>query len=234
MSSNGSDFKLVLREYIESLVIAVILAAVLRTFVLSAYKIPSESMLPNLLVGDFIFAYKLPYGVDIPLIGRKWATGHLPERGSVVVFKHPKDQTVSYVKRVVGLPGDRIEIRSGKLFINDRETQMIEFMPDAPIKSANGASEYQLYIEKFSDKPHVIMIAKEMPQDNFGPLLVPPNNIFVLGDNRSASDDSRYWGPVPQEALEGELLMVWMSLDWASKEDGLPSIRWKRLFKTNF
>ncbi len=234
MSDGNSDFKLVLREYVESFVIAVILAVILRTFVFSAYKIPSESMLPNLLVGDFIFTYELPYGVDIPLIGRKWSTGQMPERGKVVVFKHPKDKTVSYVKRVVGLPGDRIEVRNSRLILNGREADQVEFMPDAPIKSANGMSEYQLYIEKYSPKAHVIMLAKEEPVDNFGPILVPPDSIFVLGDNRSTSDDSRHWGVLPLESIEGEVFMIWMSFDWASKEDGFPRVRWERLFKTNF
>lgn len=234
MSDSGADFKLVLREYVESLVIAVILAVILRTFVFTAYKIPSESMLPNLVVGDFIFAYKLPYGVDLPLVGKKWWTGQIPERGAIVVFKHPKDKTVSYVKRVVGLPGDRVEIRAGKVLINDQEAQMVEILPDAPIKSANGLSEYQLYVEKYSEQTHAIMIAKGEPVDNYGPILVPPDNIFVLGDNRSSSDDSRYWGTVPMESVEGQVFMIWMSLDWVSKEAGFPRIRWDRLFKTNF
>lgn len=226
-----SDYKLVLREYIESLFIAIILAIVLRLFVFSAYKIPSESMMPTLRVGDFIFAYKLPYGVDLPLVGRRWSTGHLPSHGELIVFKHPKDKTVSYVKRVVGLPGDKVEIRSGLLLINDVEASQ-ELIENISLEDLPNILEYQIFAEKFSPHPHAIMKVKEDQSLNFGPQIIPPGQVFVLGDNRSSSDDSRYWGPVPLEYIEGRVFMIWMSLDWVRKQGGLPSIRWNRLFKT--
>lgn len=229
-NESSNDIRLVLREYIESLFIAILLAVLLRTFVLSAYKIPSESMLPTLRVGDFVFAYKLPYGVDIPIVGKRWWTGHMPERGDIVVFKHPQDKSASFIKRVIGLPGDRIEIKQGLLFVND---QMV------PFEKLNGVSldgvdapniEYRA--EKFAGKPYSVMVSSEATKEIFGPMLVPPGHFFVLGDNRYSSDDSRHWGVVPMENIEGKAFVIWLSLDWTKRDSGFPAVRWGRLFKT--
>ena len=217
------DFKAVLREYIESLLLAVIVAVILRAFVVAAYKIPTTSMLPGLRVGDFIVVYKLPFGIDVPFSKTKWNTGQKPQRGEILVFRHPQDQSVSVVKRVVGLPGDKVAMTKGALFVNDVAV---------PSESLIGASLPELQgalvrAEKLADRPFAVVAGTA----DFAPILVPPNTFFAVGDNRDVSDDSRYFGPVPFDNIEGRVVLIWMSLDWGEKEGGLPSVRWDRLFK---
>lgn len=220
------DFKAVLREYIESLFLAILVAVILRTFVITAYKIPTPSMLPTLKVGDFIFAYKLPFGIDMPFSDKKWTTGQAPARGEIIVFRHPKDYTVSYIKRVVGLPGDKVEIRDNVLVINDKPVAR-EKLVEASVPEIQ--SRHSVYAEKLGDRTYAVVGFDEL--ENFGPQIVPPQHVFVVGDNRGVSDDSRNWGTVPFEKIEGRVVMIWMSMDWVSKEDGLPKIRWDRLFQ---
>jgi signal peptidase I len=224
------------REYTESLIVAVCLALLLRFFVISAYKIPTGSMLPTLKVGDFIFAYKLPYGFPIPFSGGDRISAKLPERGDVVVFRYPGNENVNYVKRVVGLPGDRIAIKDRKLIINDTETSLSPLdhalIADVPSSELYMASKEDM--GALSANPeHMIMNSKEAKADSFGPVVVPPGQIFVLGDNRDTSDDSRYWGTIPVSHLEGRVITVWLSLDWMNTwaGDALPHVRWERLFR---
>lgn len=225
-----------LREYTESLIVAVCLALVLRFFVISAYKIPTGSMLPTLKVGDFIFAYKLPYGFPIPFTNGERLSPSLPERGDVVVFRYPGNENVNYVKRVVGLPGDRIALRDKKLFINDVEATYTPLPASALVDVPSGELS-AAYKEGFGsltkDPDHEIMTSQTEKADSFGPVVVPPGQIFVLGDNRDSSDDSRYWGTVPVTHLEGRVITVWLSLDWMNLWGGerLPSIRWDRIFR---
>jgi signal peptidase I len=225
--------KIIVREYTESLVLAIIVAVVLRVFVVAAYKIPTSSMVPTLKVGDFIFAYKLPYGVPIPFTGGSRWGATMPSRGDVVVFRYPNNEKISYVKRVVGLPGDRIAIKNKKLFINETEAS---YSPgeETLISDLPGAEYYSVATEKFENSTHSVVRSKTDDADFFGPVVVPPAHIFVLGDNRDSSDDSRYWGTVPIKNLEGRVVMIWMSLDWLNRWGGdrLPSIRSERVFSS--
>jgi signal peptidase I len=223
--------KIILREYMESLLVAVAVALLLRFFVISAYKIPTGSMIPTLKVGDFIFAYKLPYGLPIPFSGGdRWAQT-LPKRGDVVVFRYPGNENVNYVKRVVGLPGDRIAIKNKKLFINDAEAEYVPVQDDV-IKDLPGKEYYSAFRESFSGSTHLVIKSRSNEADFFGPVIVAPGHIFVLGDNRDSSDDSRYWGTVPLKNLEGRVTTVWMSFDWLNRwgDERYPSVRWDRVF----
>lgn len=222
--------KIVLREYLESLIVAVVVALFLRFFVISAYKIPTGSMVPTLMAGDFIFAYKLPYGVPVPFTGHKLAP-RAPARGDVVVFRPPGNESVNYIKRVVGLPGERIEIRQKKLFINDREASY-EDLGESLIRNLPGHEYFAVHRESFPGSTHLVMTRTENDAGFFGPIIVPPGHIFVLGDNRDSSDDSRIWGAVPIKNLEGKVLLVWLSLDWLDRwgDDRFPRIRWDRTF----
>lgn len=229
--SQKTRAKIILREYTESLVVAVVLALLLRFFVISAYKIPTSSMAPTLKVGDFIFAYKLPYGIPIPFSGGdRWAS-ELPERGDVVVFRYPGNETVSYVKRVVGLPGDTVVIRNKKLLINEVEAEY-QLLSDDVISDLPGHEYYRPYREAFDGSSHFVIKNEADEADFFGPVVVPPGHIFVLGDNRDSSDDSRYWGTVPVRNLEGRVVMIWMSFDWLNRwgNERYPSVRWDRVF----
>lgn len=214
------DIRSIFREYFESLLIAILLALVIRSFVLTAYKIPTSSMLPTLKVGDFVFAYKLPFGLEIPFSDRKWVTGQMPKRGEIVVFRHPMDRTASFIKRVVGLPGDRVEIREGKLFVNQIEVgrePLLKVDPEHP--------KLSLFVEKIEGRAHLVSGEAE----DFPPTLVPPGAVFVMGDQRQESEDSRSFGPVPLENLEGRIVLIWMSLKW--NESNESEVRWDRVFK---
>ncbi len=194
--------KHILREYGEAIFIAVILALFIRTFVVQAFKIPSGSMKPTLLVGDHILVNKFIYGVKIPFLNITLIPVKEPERGDIVVFKFPEDPKKDFIKRVIGLPGDTVEIQDKRVFINEKPLQ-------AP---------YVTYLDS-----HVIP-GGARPRDNMGPVTVPADSFFVMGDNRDHSYDSRFWGCVDLSALKGKAFIVYWS--WNKENSG---IRWKRL-----
>ncbi len=234
MSSNVPN-RIIFREYFESLLVAIIIALVLRFFVISAYKIPTGSMTPTLKVGDFVFAYKLNYGVTIPFSGGERIAGRMPLRGDVVVFRFPGHENTSYVKRVVGLPGDHIQIKNKKLFVNGIQAQYVPASPDI-IGDLPSKEYYSVYNEESYGSTHFIIYnqtQKSSESADFGPVIVPPKNVFVLGDNRDSSDDSRYWGSVPVKNIEGQVVLVWLSLDWLNRwgTDQMPQVRWDRVFQ---
>ena len=216
------------RDYIENILIAVLLALIVRTFIIAGYKVPTSSMSPNLLPGDFIFSFRLPYGVKIPLSDLKIATNP-PERGEIVVFTYPEQPKVSYVKRVIGLPGDRIQIRNGRLEINELK---FTYQDSPPLEESDVqfASAFKRVQEIAPEGSRQLLFEKSPKETNFGPLIVPPNEVFLLGDNRDTSDDSRYWGTVPIEKIEGRVIFIWLSLDWQNKiwDNRFPSVRWER------
>lgn len=239
-SSKAPPARLVLREYLESLIVAIIVAVFLRVFVVSAYKIPTSSMVPSLMAGDFVFAYKLPYGIPIPFSETK-LNANLPARGDVVVFRLPGNEAVNYVKRVVALPGEKVELKDKRLFINDVEATY-EATGEQIISSLPGHEYYAVAREKVGDpdsqSTHLVMNRRKEVEagaaaDSFGPMVVPPGHIFVLGDNRDSSDDSRYWGSVPAKNLEGRVFLVWLSLNWLERwgNDRIPEVRWERIFQ---
>jgi signal peptidase I len=230
MKLNEKQRKGLAREYFESILVAVIIALIVRTFIVSAYRIPTGSMAPTLKIGDFVFAYRLPFGITIPLTHHKFGM-RAPERGQVVVFRYPGNESVSYVKRVVGLPGDRILIRNKKLFINGKPADYQPLASDL-IADQPGHEYYNVLRESFDGKARTVMMANTDEASFFGPEVVPPGKVFVLGDNRDSSDDSRYWGVVPLENIQGRVFMVWLSLDWLNSypEGKIPRIRWDRVF----
>ncbi|KJS03098.1 MAG: signal peptidase I [Desulfobulbaceae bacterium BRH_c16a] len=202
--------KSVFREYFEAICIAVLLALFIRTFVVQAFKIPSGSMLPTLQIGDHLLVNKFIYGVRLPFTGSMLIPFKEPDRGDVVVFKFPKDRSVDYIKRVIGTPGDTVEVREKKVYINGEPVDD----PHAHISSPS------------------VLSANASPRDNFGPVLVPEGRIFVMGDNRDNSFDSRFWGFVEQKDILGKAFILYWSWDIEQplvSLDRLASIRWKRL-----
>lgn len=192
------------KEYVESIIIAILIALFIRTFIICAYKIPSRSMVPTLLVGDHILVNKFIYGVKIPLLRRTIIPVSEPKREEIVVFIFPNDRSKDFIKRVIGVAGDKIEIKNKKIFINDKE-----------FKDSHGI---------FSDS---LILPKSMqPRDNFGPVTVPEKSIFVMGDNRDESLDSRFWGFVNLKDVEGKAFIIYWS--WNRDENNL---RWERLGK---
>ena len=189
------------RELTEGLLTAFVIAAVLKLFIVQAFRIPSGSMIPTLLVGDQILVSKLAYGVKNPFHDRfLFPTGH-PRRGDVIVFKYPKDETKDFIKRVIGIPGDRIRIVKKQLYVND-----------------------QLQKEPYTQTLDP-SITDEVPRDNFE-TVVPPHSYFVMGDNRDDSYDSRFWGFVKSRKIVGRAVLIYWS--WNKERD---SIRLSRLGK---
>jgi signal peptidase I len=226
-SSNGeahASNKSVVREYAEAFVVALALALVLRTFLLQAYKIPSGSMEDTLLIGDHIIVNKLVYGLRMPdsLFGLTPFAGSIPygkylfelervHRGDVVVFVYPEDPTKDFIKRVVGVPGDTIEVKEGQLYLNGSLAQP---PPGTHYEVPPGERDGS-------------------PRDEHEPLTLQPDQYFMMGDNRDRSYDSRFWGPITRDAIEGRAIFIYWSC--ADGEDSpwyqcLYDVRWSRLF----
>lgn len=192
----------VLRENIEAIIIAILIALFIRTFIIQAFKIPSGSMMNTLLIGDHILVNKFIYGIKIPFINKTIIPVKTPERGDIVVFKFYEEPKKDFIKRVIGVAGDAIEIRDKKIFINGKL-----------LNHDHGI---------FSDTK--IYPADVQPRDNLGPFKVPANSLFVMGDNRDHSYDSRFWGFVDLSYVKGKALIIYWSWD---KEDF--GVRWRRI-----
>jgi len=177
------------REYAEAAAIAIILALFIRTFVIQAFKIPSGSMEPTLLVGDHILVNKFIYGVKIPLIRNTLIPITEPQRDDVIVFIYPLDKSKDFIKRVIGLPGDTIEIIDRRIYIN--------------------AKLYQDMHGFYADRGN--SLASSRVKNHFGPVTVPEDNVFVMGDNRNHSYDSRFWGFVPIGSIKGKAFIIYWS-----------------------
>lgn len=214
------------QDYVESILIAVLLALVVRTFVMTGYRVPTTTMAPSLYPGDFIFSFRLPFGLRLPLSEQKLFVG-LPSRGDVVVFTFPEQPRTTYVKRVVGLPGDLIEIKKGHLSVNGKPVTY-EKHSELPVDVSRISTDVELWTEKAEEGERKILRQKGGKDRNFGPISVPQDEVFLLGDNRDASDDSRYWGTVPVNRVEGRVFLIWLSLDW-KPDSGWPRIRWERV-----
>lgn len=198
------------REYAEAIVIAVLLALIIRTFVVQAFKIPSGSMKTTLLVGDHILVNKFIYGIKIPYINKEIISFGAPHRGDIVVFRYPVDPTKDFIKRVIGLPGDTVRIQDKKVYVNDK--QLVE-----------------PYVTHSDPR---IQPAGVSPRDNLPALVVPPNSLFVMGDNRDESYDSRYWKFVDISELKGKAFIIYLS--WndegsLSVDSSKSYIRWDRI-----
>lgn len=219
-------------ENVTSLGLALLLVFMIRSSVIEAFKIPSGSMIPTLLIGDHIFVNKFAYGLKIPfsdlvtdapiyVVKREG-----PKRGDIIVFMYPKDESFYYIKRVIGIPGDTIEIKNKLLYVNNQpvsrdplpadDADKIFSTLDDPRYSRNNL---ELFNEKMGDDQHSIMLDKNnFLGDSYGPLTVPPESLFVMGDNRDFSNDSRFWGFVPMRNVKGRAVVIWLSL-WVSLAD---------------
>ncbi|RJS92052.1 signal peptidase I [Salinisphaera sp. Q1T1-3] len=193
------------------LVLAVL---VLRAFVFEPFRIPSKSMVPTLLVGDFVLVSKFAYGLRLPVTHTKILSTGEPHRGDVVVFRYPKNPKVDYIKRIVGLPGDQITYRDEQLYVNGkpvpREDLGVYDGPDADVYD-----QMKLFLEKLPGaEPHKMLhvVGREGPQVS---VTVPQGKYFAMGDNRDNSADSRVWGFVPEQNLVGKAFMIWLSVDFS-------------------
>jgi signal peptidase I len=183
---------------IRDIFIALVLAVFIRTFAVQAYKIPSGSMIPTLLVGDYILVNRLAYGLRIPYYKYIFRWGEI-KRGDVIVFVFPEDPSKDFIKRVIALPGETIEIKRKKIYIDGREIE----------------DKWGFFSDNYFGSP----------RDDFGPFQVPPEHVFVMGDNRDESNDSRFWGPVNIQNIKGKAFIIYFS--WDSYEK---SVRFSRVF----
>ncbi len=202
-------------EYARAFFPVILIVFLLRSFLVEPFRIPSGSMLPSLLVGDFILVNKFVYGVRIPVVNAKVIDLGAPKRGDVVVFRFPGDTSINYIKRVVGLPGDEIMYKDKRLYINGELIVQQDPRPYALVESGYSLVAAQQLTEQLDAVTHEILTTDK---PDFGALEfdVPENHYFVMGDNRDRSNDSRFWGYVPDENLVGRAFLIWFSLDTTS------------------
>ena len=213
----------VLVEYARSFFPVILIVLLLRSFVVEPFRIPSGSMMPTLLNGDFILVNKFSYGLRLPLLGTKLISIHEPARGDVVVFRYPGDPSIDYIKRVIGLPGDRITYYRDQLTVNGEPLVQLNKGGYAATGVAMSMSGASLRAETISGVEHEIL---EDPRryTREGEYTVPAGEYFVMGDNRDNSNDSRFWGTVPEGNLVGKAFMIWMNWDSVNG-----SVTWGRL-----
>lgn len=183
--------KSVVRQYAEAFLIAIVLALLIRTFVVQAFKIPSGSMLPTLQIGDHILVNKFLYGAEIPFLGWRIPSLRNPQRGDIIVFKFPQDEGRDFIKRVIALPGEKVEIRGKRVLINGEPLE----------------EPYSVHLDRaIQETPH-------SPRDYFSPVEVPQGQLFVMGDNRDYSMDSRFWGYLDMKKIKGKAFLIYWSWD---------------------
>jgi len=205
----------VIVEYARSLFPVLLIVLVFRSFLFEPFKIPSGSMIPTLLVGDFIIVNKFSYGVRLPVLNKKIIDINLPERGDVVVFRYPVDPSVNFIKRAVGLPGDTITYRDKKLFINGEQVEatLAGRFESGDIKCTTPAADAMVIDERVGSVNHDILLHDRSSGRN-GQWVVPEGHYFMMGDNRDRSNDSREWGFVPEENLLGRATGIWLNFDF--------------------
>ena len=223
-------------EYSGSFFPVIALVFVLRSFLFEPFKIPSSSMVPTLLVGDLILVNKFDYGIRLPVINKKIIQIGNPQRGDVMVFKYPKDPSQDYIKRVIGVPGDKIHYENKRLTVNG---QPVEYVPMDDYLDDERPVYHKQFLEKLTNAPHRILnmdgartinlsAVEEFPRhenctysyDGFT-CIVPEGNYFMMGDNRDNSADSRYWGFVPDQNIVGKAVFVWMNFSNLKRIGGI-------------
>jgi signal peptidase I len=213
------------RESLEQILVAVLIALVLRSFVLEAFKIPSGSMIPTLAIGDQIFVNKWVYGLRVPFTSIRIVDFAPPKRGDVVVFIFPNEPHDDFIKRVIGVPGDVIEVRKGVVYVNNEELPREEMGQldawDRETSTSVWSQQHSIaYTEHLNGKAYTVLQDPTQGRPttyNFAPTVVSPGHLFVMGDNRDHSWDSRGWGQVPLQNVLGRAMFVW----WSWGKDGL-------------
>jgi len=215
--------KNIVREYVEAILVALVAAMILRIFVIQAFRIPTGSMKDTLLVGDFLLVNKFIYGVRtpdrIPIINIKIPHFRLPafkepKPGDIVVFKYPKDLKLDYIKRCIAIEGQTVEIRDGTVYVDAKTEGESKFIKNAYDSGEQGGQYVDYFqITKDNGKKYSIRLweAEDRSNRNFGPVKVPAGHLFVMGDNRDNSSDSRFWGYLPRENVVGQALIIYFS-----------------------
>lgn len=211
-------------EYARSLFPVIVVVLVIRSFIVEPFRIPSSSMMPTLLIGDFILVNKFSYGLRLPVLNWEIVELGEPKRGDVVVFRSPDNPNEDWIKRIVGLPGDRIAYLDKTVYVNgDPQTQesLGRYVGNGSGRRMTGAS---LRRETVGDAQYEVLVSGNHSNRGNGEWVVPEGHYFVMGDNRDNSNDSRFWGPVPERYLVGKAFLIWMNWDAAAG-----GIGWSRI-----
>ena len=213
-------------EYAKAFFPVIFVVLVLRSFVAEPFRIPSGSMMPTLLVGDFILVNKFAYGLRLPVLNNKIVELGEPQRGDVVVFRYPEDPSIDYIKRVVGVPGDRVAYRDKILYINGVAMPQSDIGSYIGVGSGVSSSGAALREEALDGRIHRILVRPGAAGVE-GEIDIPPGHYFMMGDNRDNSKDSRYFGPVHEGNLVGKAFLIWMNWDGVAG-----GVDWERLGQT--
>lgn len=223
----------VIVEYARSFFPVIFIVLLLRSFLVEPFRIPSNSMMPTLLTGDFILVNKFAYGLRLPVLNEKFLDIGEPQHGDVVVFKYPLDDRTDYIKRVIGVPGDEVWYRDKTVFLNGEPVAQLPVGEFEGVGAGAGMSGARESLENLAEVEHRILVRSNAPDLPpgcrvlaYGPVQIPPGQYFVMGDNRDNSNDSRCWGFVPERNLVGKAFAIWMN--WDGARDGFP-IDWSRL-----
>jgi signal peptidase I len=202
-------------EYARSLFPVLLIVLVFRSFLFEPFKIPSGSMIPTLLVGDFIVVNKFAYGIRLPVLNKKVVSIGEPQRGDVVVFRYPLDPAVNFIKRAVGLPGDTITYRDKTLYVNGEKLDVASNgrFGSSSIKCTTPSADAVLHTETLGEVTHNVLL-HDSSRGRDGQWVVPEGHYFMMGDNRDRSNDSREWGFVPEENLLGRAVGIWLNFDF--------------------
>lgn len=216
-------------EYARAFFPVILIVFLIRSFMVEPFRIPSGSMLPSLHIGDFILVNKYSYGVRLPVLNSKIVDIAHPKRGEVMVFRFPGNPSINYIKRVVGIPGDHILYKDKKLYINGTPMDQIDARPYFFASGGDGQGEGLRLMENLDGVKHDILTTSR-PDMPLPEIVVPEGSYFVMGDNRDHSNDSRYWGFVPDQNLVGRAFLIWFSWDMVDQHKWFwQRIVWDRL-----
>ncbi len=204
-------------DYARSFFPVLMVVFFLRSFLYEPFRIPSGSLLPTLLVGDFILVNKYDYGIRLPVMHKKIIETDAPQRGDIIIFRWPPNPSVQFIKRVIGLPGDRVSYLNKELYVNGQKIpQTSAQITMAPDENSGEWRALEKQEDLFGVK-HGIYLDPNQTTEDYRNVIVPPGMYFVMGDNRDKSADSRYWGFVPEENIIGKAVLIWASWDGANK-----------------